>query len=122
MSIAQIQANTEQYIMENWDADACPIFWDTHTVVGNKAVLIKFVAYDRQTAGLGRRQTSTMMSMFFYGASTQKAIKLQDDMNTLLECWVDGNTYYNTGVPEGTVDMDNGVIELKVNYLANTIE
>jgi len=120
MSIAQIKINTEQYILDNWTAS--PIYFDSQPVVGNNAVLVKFVAYDRQTAGLGRRQTSTMLSIYFYGSSTLKAIQLQDDMNTLLECWVDGNTYYNTGVPEGTVDMDNGVIELKVNYLANTIE
>jgi len=122
MSIAQIKIDTEQYILDNWDTDTAPLFWDSQPVVGDNAVLVKFVAFDRQLMGQQRKQTFTMLSIYFYGSSTLKAIQLQDEMNTLLECWSSGNTWYETGVPAGTVDMDNNVIEVKVNYLATTNE
>ena len=122
MSIAQIKIDTEQYILDNWDTDTAPLFWDSQPVVGDNAVLVKFVAFDRQLMGQQRKQTFTMLSIFFYGSSTLKAIQLQDEMNTLLECWSSGSTWYETGVPAGTVDMDNNVIEVKVNYLATTNE
>lgn len=120
MSIADIKINTEQHILDNWTHPTAKLYFDTQPVVGDNAVLIKFVAYDRNFAGLGRKNTSTMMQVFFYGSSTLKAIQLQDEFNKILECYSFNNTFYQEGKPVGSENL-NGAMELQVNYLASTI-
>jgi len=126
MSLASIKTNTEQYILDNWTET--PIFWDTQPVAGTDAILVKFSQVDRDVYGLGdgsgsgRKIDYTAMAIFFYGSNTLKALQYIDSMNTLLECYEFDNTIYSVGKPDGSggLDLDNGVVEMKINYNSQT--
>jgi len=124
MALADIKILTETYIQTNWNTT--PIFYGKQEIVGEDAIHLSFIPIDRELysagCGVGRKLDYTMMKIRFYSTNALKLLQYQDEMIALLECYEQGNTYYEVAKPDGlgSLDLTNGMVEATLNFNART--
>ena len=124
MTTSQIKAKTELYFKDHF-TDA-PIVYEGQnfeTPSDKHWIQLQFIAYDREYLGDCnlRAIDYTMMKIRAFGSNPTKSMQLMDKVGTFLECYQDGNIYYELGKPDGNGTMDiNGVYATTVDFLAKT--
>jgi hypothetical protein len=121
MSYESAKKDVETFIIDNWSST--PIFFDSATITGNEAIHISFVPFNRSSYTQNSRSIDeTLLKIRFYAANTLACVRLIDEMNLLMDCYSEGNTYSLVGSPDGlgAQNVQSGILELTMNYVLKT--